>query len=745
MPTSTSRFTQQDFTQQEHTFHLSCAYGLEQLLADEALKLGFSKASPRHGRVTAQGNLTAGYKAVLWSRLASRVLLQIGQQTDIDNAASLNAWLSRFKWEDHLTADGSLAIDVLGTNPELRNTHNTALQVKDAAVDYFKEKFNRRPRVEKFQPDARFHLRLEKNNLGVLSLDLSGVSLHQRGYRLEAGAAPLRETLAAALLIRAGWPEKAEQGWALVDPFCGSGTLLVEAALMQLDVAPGLLRPWHGLESWPVHAGKGQEIWQQLLEEAKTRRAAKVDSQLLIFGADNNPQVLDAAFNNLTRAGLAERILLNHAKVEDLTLPAGLSPTSQGLLITNPPYGERLEDLPQLASTYAALGNKFAEELPNWELAVITNNADLAHRIPFRPHKSYAFKNAKLDCRFYLFNPALNNSAVKRATQETATSSEQTAATSNEKHPAQDLANRIAKNMKRLRRWLNKENIRCYRLYDADLPEFNLAIDIYNDQAHIQEYAPPAKVNPNRAQQRLMQALEILPQALGLPAKNLHLKTRSRQRGKEQYQKQSSKGNFFAVQEGQIQALVNLTDYLDTGLFLDHRPVRLRLAQEAKGKRVLNLYCYTGVASLHALGGGATSVTNVDLSNTYLNWLEENLQLNGFNKRKSLQIQADVRAWLAKENHQYDLIFLDPPSFSNSKQMQGTLDIQRDHAELIYLAMARLKAGGKLIFSTNLRSFKLSPAVSEQWQVENISHLCLDPDFERNPKIHQVYELKVKS
>ncbi len=274
------------------------------------------------------------------------------------------------------------------------------------------------------------------------------------------------------------------------------------------------------------------------------------------------------------------------------------------------------------------------------------------------------------------------------------------------------------------------------------MPEYAFAIDIYNNQVHVQEYAPPAKVDPNQAQKRFMEALQAIPAALNLPPESLHLKTRRRQAGKKQYEKQDQKNKFFAVQEGPIKALVNLDDYLDTGLFLDHRPIRMRLGQESRGKRFLNLFCYTGVATLHAAAGKAAQTTSVDLSKTYLSWLEKNLHLNKFQPKRNQIIQADCLKWLAQDNNSYDLIFMDPPTFSNSKQMQGTLDIQRDHNHLIHLAMRRLAPQGSLYFSTSLRGFKIDPSLAEQFALEDITASTLDPDFQRNQKIHQCFKIQ---
>ncbi|WP_027847758.1 bifunctional 23S rRNA (guanine(2069)-N(7))-methyltransferase RlmK/23S rRNA (guanine(2445)-N(2))-methyltransferase RlmL [Marinospirillum minutulum] len=735
-----------------YTVHVTCSRGLEQLLAEELETLGFIDPRARVGRVTGEATIESAYRAILWSRLANRVLLQL-DEAFVETAEELSNWLALVDWSEHLLGDGTLFVEVSGTTPHLRNSHDTALRVKDAVVDYFKQQQDRRPSVDKVRPDVRFHLRFDKGQKAVLSLDLSGVSLHQRGYRLQAGLAPLKENLAAALLLRAGWPAMAAEAETavLLDPFCGSGTLLAEAAFIALDVAPGLLRPWHGLETW---LGHHPSVWQALVDEAEARRTAGAGKVLNFEGSDQDARVIQMAKDNLERAGLLDRVRLLVRPLNELPPAFAL----RGLVITNPPYGERLDNLPQLAKLYAELGQQVCQDYAQWKFALYTNNQELAYRIPLRPYKSYPINNATLDCRLYLFEVpeakggAINSSA-SNASEETSVD-QATAEPVVKVAPvvnvapralsegAQMFANRLAKNLKKFSRWVKRENIDCYRVYDADMPEYALAVDVYGDQVHVQEYAPPASIDESKAQRRLMEALQAIPSVLHVAADKIHLKTRRKQTGKRQYEKFAGQGVFFPVREGQVELLVNLTDYLDTGVFLDHRPIRLRLAKEAQGTRFLNLFCYTGAATIHAAVGGAIHTTSVDLSKTYLDWLERNLRLNRMDLKRHTRVQADCREWLKQEGNAYDLIFMDPPTFSNSKRMQGTLDIQRDQDELVDLAMARLSTDGLLIFSNNLRGFKISPEILEKYEVVDITRKTLDPDFERNSKIHQCFEIR---
>jgi len=303
-------------------------------------------------------------------------------------------------------------------------------------------------------------------------------------------------------------------------------------------------------------------------------------------------------------------------------------------------------------------------------------------------------------------------------------------------------ANRIRKNKKRLARWVKREGIECYRLYDADMPEYAVAVDVYGDKLHVAEYMAPKDVDADAASRRLEEVVAALPQALGVSPESISYKRRQRQRGLTQYQKEDSRGELMSVREGQARILVNLHDYLDTGLFLDHRPLRLRIAAQARGKDFLNLFCYTGVASIHAALGGAKSTTSVDLSNTYLGWLRKNLAHNGLAETGNLMIKANCLEWLNEPRQTYDLILLDPPSFSNSKSMESAFDIQRDHLPLVRSAMAVLRPGGTLYFSNNRRGFVLDDALLSQFDCDNITRETLPPDFQRNEKIHNCWQIR---
>jgi len=489
-------------------------------------------------------------------------------------------------------------------------------------------------------------------------------------------------------------------------------------------------------------------VWSELKREAEARASiGRKRCKTELMGFDQSPAALTAAKSNAMRAGIPALITLHGQSLAQLTRPETLT-AEQGLLITNPPYGERLGELPELVQLYAQLGEKAKALFPGWTLAMFTGNPDLGHRLGLRAHKQYALKNGALDAKLLL----MEIGSVRPAPQQSGEPSEAGVApqASSTAKPAvsenaQMFANRLAKNQKRLKKWLKQSGETCYRIYDADMPEYALAVDRYGDRVHVQEYAAPSSINPVQAQKRLFDALEVLPEALGVDPSKIYVKRRERQTGAAQYQKREASGERFEVQEGSARLWVNLRDYLDTGLFLDHRPVRRMLGEMASGKRFLNLFCYTATATVQAALGGASDSVSVDMSNTYLEWARDNFALNKLDPRLHRVVRDDCFRWLETANAQFDLIFMDPPTFSNSKKMRDTLDVQRDHPRLVELAMARLAPGGTLVFSNNQRRFKLDEALSERYAVEEITTRTFDPDFQRRTNLHHVFLLRHSS
>ncbi|MGP0174876.1 bifunctional 23S rRNA (guanine(2069)-N(7))-methyltransferase RlmK/23S rRNA (guanine(2445)-N(2))-methyltransferase RlmL [Pseudomonas sp. NCHU5208] len=717
---------------------LTCPKGIEGLLLEEATGLGLEEAREQTAAVRGQGDLAVAYRLCLWSRLANRVLLVLSRFS-MSNAEQLYAGVQAVDWRDHLEPTGSLAVEFSGQGSGIDNTHFGALKVKDAIVDRLRSRTGERPSIDKLNPDLRVHLRLDRGE-AVLSLDLSGHSLHQRGYRLQQGAAPLKENLAAAVLIRAGWPRIAAEGGALADPMCGVGTFLIEAALMAADIAPNLKRERWGFSNWLGHV---PALWKKLHAEAEQRAAdGLARPPLWIRGYEADPRLIQPGRNNVERAGLSDWVKIYQGELG--SFEPRPDQNQKGLVISNPPYGERLGDEASLLYLYQNLGERLRQACLGWEAAVFTGTPELGKRMGLRSHKQYAFWNGALPCKLLLIKVQADQFVIgdRRGRREEGVPAEP-AEPARLSEGGQMFANRLQKNLKQLGKWARREGVECYRLYDADMPEYALAVDLYRDWVHVQEYAAPRSIDPDKAQARLLDALAAVPQALGIAQSHVVVKRRERQSGTSQYQRQAALSQFLEVEEGGVKLLVNLIDYLDTGLFLDHRPLRLRIQREAAGKRFLNLFCYTATATVHAAKGGARSTTSVDLSKTYLDWARRNLALNGFSDKHRLE-QANVMQWLENDREEYDLIFIDPPTFSNSKRMEGVFDVQRDHVELLDQAMARLARGGVLYFSNNFRKFQLDEGLAARYQVEEISAQTLDPDFARNPKIHRAWRFTAR-
>ncbi|MGH8539374.1 MAG: bifunctional 23S rRNA (guanine(2069)-N(7))-methyltransferase RlmK/23S rRNA (guanine(2445)-N(2))-methyltransferase RlmL, partial [Stenotrophobium sp.] len=691
----------------------TCPRGVESLLAVELGTFGATGVKERNGGVACAGELLAAYRACLWSRLASRVLMPLSTfpLTGVD---ALYEAAKAIDWPELFDLRSSFAIEVAGHSPNVTHTHYAGLKVKDAIADRFRALGGERPNVDTESPDIRIHLHMDKLN-GTLSLDLAGESLHQRGYRTRSVEAPLKENLAAAILIRAGWPELAAQDAPLLDPLCGSGTLVIEAALMAADIAPGLARARYGFEAWLDHKPK---IWKDLRAEAQARKTAGLAKPLpLMLGQDLSSAAVKSARINAERAGLGTLIQWTQMDASEAK-PIGDKP---GLVVTKPPYGERLGAEAEIIKLYSLLGATLKQHFGGWHASVFTGRPDLGPRIGLRTTSMYALFNGALPCKLLNFEvPVLTESSAVSA------------------GGGEDFANRLRKNLKQLDKWAKRESVNNYRLYDADLPDYNLAVDVYQSaelHVHVQEYAAPKTVDPVKAEKRLREALTQIQQILEVPGSRIHYKIRRAQKGTAQYQKMSEQEEFLQVEEHGCRLLVNFEDYLDTGLFLDHRPLRLRIQREVMGKRFLNLFAYTASATVHAAVGGAAQTVSVDLSNTYLEWAERNLKLNGYtaalpmsrekstsaspwgsrgsgipsrnlynrptassraNERHQL-LRADCLQWLREQaanpqSARYDLILCDPPTFSNSKKMEGTLDTQRDHVELITLCAKLLTA-----------------------------------------------------
>jgi 23S rRNA (guanine2445-N2)-methyltransferase / 23S rRNA (guanine2069-N7)-methyltransferase len=724
-------------------------------LCSELQTLGLPSVETLGSGVQFGGGLRAAYQACLHSRVANRVLWPL-HQGKADSPEDLYALVREIDWSEHVTRDGSLAVDFYSAHSTITHTQFGALKVKDAVVDQFREATGVRPDVERQTPDVRINVYVHKNKARI-ALDLSGSSLHRRGYRGGGGPAPLKENLAAALLLAADWPRLADSGAPFVDPMCGSGTLLIEAACMAAHRAPGLGRDYFGFFGWLRH---DQSVWQDLVNEAQ---AAVTAIDLPMRGMDRDAQAVQNAL-----AGLAATALTGDIQVEQRSLEAGLSSAlaNTGLVISNPPWGERLA---ADAGDYRDIGHALSRHFPGWDCGLFT-----AREAPFKAlqlplSESLTVVNGGLDCRLSLGvipgrrGPRAHSAAVAASlpvdvmpTEEGAASEPALAAID-----ARPFVNRLKKNLSASRGWRRQQGIRAHRVYDADLPEFAVAIDLFDcgqagDERHlvVQEYAAPRSVNAALAADRLDALLAVLPEALETAPTSMHIKTRERQRAGSQYQRRDAGGSAWRLVDGVTAALyeqgiryeLNFTDYLDVGLFLDHRRVRHHLRDEfsqRSGGRFLNLFAYTGSATLAAIAGGAAASVSVDLSRRYTDWAERNLRENGADAKHHQVVRADVMTWLAEtDKTDFSAILLDPPTHSNSTSTDRDWDVQKDHVVAIDACMQRLAPDGLLVFSNNFRNFRLDTTLQERYHVEDRSTWSLSRDFKRNTRIHRCWFIK---
>jgi 23S rRNA (guanine2445-N2)-methyltransferase / 23S rRNA (guanine2069-N7)-methyltransferase len=705
------------------TLYVTSPSEMGPLLAKELEEIGVPVLKEMRGGVHVEKSVAVGYKVCLWSRIANRALWPL-TVFEANDEEALYEGVKDFPWEDHLKPDGTLAVDANCIQSSITHSHYTALKTKDAIADRFRDQTGERPSVNLEKPDLQINTYLFKNEATV-SIDLAGQSLYRRGYRTVGLEAPLKENLAAGLLYRAGWPAIAEAGGVLVDPMCGTGTFLIEAAMMACKAAPGLLRNECGVSGWLKH---DPAAWEALVEEAVNMRVR--GSQDLVFGYDWDPRSVRATQQHAKQAGVDGLIQVEEREVKFAVPPPG---AETGLLISNPPYGQRMGEAQKLAGLYRKLGDRLRGYWPGWTAAVFTGNPPLCSEIRLKPRRTYDFKNGPIPCRFVLYKLA---SAERMKSQ---VSSE----------PGVEMVdNRINRNLKHFGKWAKRNGITSYRLYDADLPEYAFSVDLYTDASDLR-YAHVTLTESKDGlvgEARQTAGVEAVKAALSLPDARMIVKARARQSGDAQYERLEKSDDYITVMEGGARFLVNLSDFHDTGLFLDNRFVRAYVQKRSKGARVLNLFGYTGSVSVCAALGGAVATTTIDLSNTYTDWAKRNFEENNLDLDAHQLVRADCLGWLREAEKglhgatRYDLIYFDPPTFSNSKAMDASFDVQRDHAEWIGKALSLLTEDGVLIFRCNRRAFAMA-FEQEGYVVKDISKETLSMDFERRANTHHCFEI----
>ncbi|MCQ2603747.1 MAG: bifunctional 23S rRNA (guanine(2069)-N(7))-methyltransferase RlmK/23S rRNA (guanine(2445)-N(2))-methyltransferase RlmL [Spirochaetia bacterium] len=704
-------------------FTVTSANGYENLIAKELEALGIRKYTMGQGNVSFRGTQKDGLKVCLWSRVASKVLLNLMEFT-VKNEKDIYKNVVNYDWDSIFSLSRTFAVDTVLATANFRNNAYLSLVVKDGIADSFRKKTGKRPDVETEQPDIRINFFINRDR-GTVSLDMAGDSLHRRGYRIAHVEAPLKENAAAALLYRGNWQDVAASGGSFIDPMCGSGTLVIESVMMAANIPPAFDRNYFCFKNWRKF---NRNLWEEIRQEATELITQSIPSVPNVFGFDYSTDSVNAARKNVSKAfsmypELLDKIRISKKEIHKLSIPDNAG--APGLIGVNPPYGERLGEKEQLKQLYADMGNIFKERFNGWKGFFITGDQELARKTGLKATKVNKLYNGPLECISAVFS--LDPEYREEHEHELSPA-------------AQMFANRIAKNLKLMRKTARRLGVTSYRIYDADMPDYSAAIDFYEDKwIYLQEYAAPAYIDPTKTKRRIKEMEQVLTQYTD--RENIFIRRREKQHGAMQYEKNSNTGKFEIMQENGIKFYVNFYDYLDTGIFLDHRDVRSLIKQESQGKKFLNLFAYTCTASIYAVTGGAVKAVSVDTSSTYLDWGQRNFQLNGLNPKEHDFIKCDSIEFLQKNQQKFDLIFIDPPTFSNSKSRENIFDIQRDHASLLRLAGNSLNNGGKIIFSTNSRKFELDDSLSESFNVEDITKSSIPFDYARNTKIHKCWIL----
>lgn len=702
-------------------FFATCPKGLENLLFNELKALDLPEVHETVAGVSFKGTFEAALRVCLCSRFASRVIL-ILSVFHCEDDTDLYMGAAGVAWEDYFNSGVTMSVEFVGVNKQLRNTLYSAQKVKDGVCDRLLKAFAYRPRVERKQPEVRVYGYLHEDE-ARLGIDLSGEALLKREFHRRTGMAPLKENLAAAMVVRSGY-----SGENFLDPMCGSGTLLIEAALIATDTAPGLRRHHFGFLKLKLF---DKAVFEALVEELKERSARGIaafkEKGYKLVGFDSDPAIIRRATENVRHAGLEEVIAFEHRPLSELVNPFAES-AGRVTVVTNPPYGERMGNFHELIGLYTQLGQKVRTLFKGATLAVISSSQDLLSCLRLSYEKSYKLFNGALPCQLRVYDIRDSGESQEEAI-------------------APDFANRLLKNLKVRDKWAEREGYEAYRVYDADLPDYQAAIDRYGPYVVIQAYAAPESVPEHVARQRSMDLIAATLEVMEKPGSEIVIKERARKSGTLQYEKtdeDKSLHRTLTVREGRARFEVNIDDYLDTGLFLDSRPIRELIFKKAEGKSFLNLFAYTATASVMAALGGASRTVSVDMSRTYLDWGMRNFRLNEIALKQHAFIQADCLAWLSQEQGEsFDLIYVDPPTFSNSKRMEKSFEVGRDQVALLSNLTRHLKDGGEIIFCTNKRRFKLDSEALKDYGLtaEDVSEKTIPEDFKRDPDIHSCFIL----
>ena len=703
----------------------TAAFGLEAVVVRELGDLGYTAQVMRPGRIRFEADASAICRSNLWLRSADRVLLQLAKFEALDFDALFDT-VREIPWESWIAPTAAIPVRGKAVKSQLSSVPACQRTVKKAIVE----------RLTSDQgwanlPETGHPVPVEVNifnDEATISIDTSGQGLHRRGYRTLVGPAQIRETLAAGLVQLSFWnPDRP-----LIDPFCGTGTLAIEAALLGRRIAPGTLRQF-AAEHWPAMTASQ---WETARQEARDLALPSIPER--IIATDTDSESLQLARYHAEQASVAGDIHFQQQNFLNLS-----SQRQYGCLICNPPYGERLGDDKEITALYQSIP-KVLRKLKTWSHFMLSARDDLENLVGQQADRRRKLYNGRIACTYYQFfgprppRPANENRVKPPACSEQAFGGLHPEA----ERQATEFANRLRKRARHLRRWPSRQGITCFRLYERDIPEIPLVVDLYEEALHIAEFERPHERTAAEHADWLDQMVQTAAHTLQIPREFVFVKHRAPQRGHSQYNRLGDEQTTRVVQEGGLKFQVNLSDYLDTGLFLDHRITRSLVRKEAQGTNFLNLFAYTGTFSVYAAAGGATQTTSVDLSPTYLSWASENLRLNDFKGKEHRQIQSDVMRYLGtlSPDRLFDLVVVDPPTYSNSKKLNADWDIQRDYVTLLKRVLLHTAEGGVIFFSTNSRRFKLDEDNFHGVVIRNITRQTIPEDF-RNRRIHQCWRI----
>ncbi|QIQ41384.1 MAG: bifunctional 23S rRNA (guanine(2069)-N(7))-methyltransferase RlmK/23S rRNA (guanine(2445)-N(2))-methyltransferase RlmL [Buchnera aphidicola (Aphis urticata)] len=680
--------------------YASTNLGCEKLLENELICLGAKNLHIIKGGIYYEAEDLLLYRSLIWSRIASRIYLCI-KNFIINSTNDLYSNIDQINWDKILYLHNTFLVKFKGQNNIIKNSLFGALTIKDAIVDQFYKKYSMRPNIDLINPNIRIKALLTKNRINIM-LDLCGNALHQRCYRKLSHITPIKENLGAAIVLSSTWTKNIP----LIDPMCGSGTLLIEAAMIYSDRAPGLKRNKWSFKFWK---GYNSLLWNKVLHEANTKFEIRIKTchKNLFIGYDYNNTIIKQAKENAFNANVLEIIQFSTSNLNNLTNP--YKNKEIGTLLSNPPYGEREHTENSVVALYVQMGFICKKHFKNWKLSIFTASKYLSNFLQMQAYEELFFKNGPLNCflkNYKIFAEILN--------QEN-----------------KEYENRLKKNIQKLKKWNDLKQIECFRIYDRDIPNYNIIVDIYKNWLVIQEYQAPKKINIHHAYKRLCYAIYCTKEILSVPINNIVFKTRKKQKHKLQYQKFFNSQKFFTIQEYHVKLLINLFDYLDTGIFLEHRCIRKLISTMSHGKDFLNLFAYTGSASVYAGLGGAKSTTTVDISKTYIKWSIKNMSINNLIGKQHSFIQLNCLEWIESNYQKFDLIFINPPTFSNSKKMKKFFELKKDYLNLLHSLKKNLRKNGYIIFSSSTNNFKLNFNEINKMKLHarNITNLVQSKDF----------------